>query len=89
MQKKHLKNDSNLAHGYSSESALCLSYEYHHDFQKSLQPCALDEKSLSIGRVNISQHMLHYYGQFLNYCVCFRECFIVYILYYFNNMNIL
>ena len=47
-----------LAHGYLPESTLReLSNEYQHDkvskdgFQKSLHPCALDESSLSIGRV--------------------------------------
>ena len=46
-----------LAHGYSSESTLReLSNGYQHDrvknvFQKSLHPSALNESSLSIGRV--------------------------------------
>ena len=47
-----------LANGYSSESTQReLSNEYQHDrfwmvFQKSLHLCALDESTLSIGRVN-------------------------------------
>ena len=47
-----------LAHGYSSESThreQTNEYQYDRvldDFQKSLCPCALDECSLSIGRVN-------------------------------------
>ena len=47
-----------LANGYSSESTRQeLSNEYQHDsvtmiFKKSLRPCALDENSFSIGRVN-------------------------------------
>ena len=50
-----------LTYGYSYESTQReLSNEYHHDrvldvFQKSLHPCALDESSLSIGRVNQGQ----------------------------------
>ena len=47
-----------LANGYSSESTHQeLSKEYQHDglnsFQKSLCSCALDESSLSIGRVKL------------------------------------
>ena len=48
-----------LAHGYSSESTQRdLSNEYQQDrvlmvFRKSLHLCALDESSLSKGRVNI------------------------------------
>ena len=48
-----------LAYGYPSESARReLSNEYQDDrvqilFQKSLPPCALDESSLSIGRVKV------------------------------------
>ena len=52
-----------LAHGYSSESTQQeLSNEYQHDrvFSKSLPSCALDERSLSIGRVNLSR--LSYLG---------------------------
>ena len=47
-----------LAHGYSSEIAQGELYnEYQHDrvsmfFIKSLLPCALDESSLGIVRVN-------------------------------------
>ena len=47
-----------LAYGYSYESTQReLSNEYQQDrvsngFQKSLHSCALDERSLSIGRVN-------------------------------------
>ena len=47
-----------LALRYSSESTQReLSSEYQHDrvkmvFKKSLHPCALDESSLCIGRVN-------------------------------------
>ena len=47
-----------LAHGYASDSTQGeLSNEYQHDrgldgSQKSLHPCALDKKSLSIGGVN-------------------------------------
>ena len=46
-----------LAHGYSSESTQrVLSNEYQHDmvhmvFKKYLYLCALDERSLSIGKV--------------------------------------
>ena len=40
-----------LAHGYSFDSTQReLSNEYEHD--RFLQPCALDESSLSIGSVN-------------------------------------
>ena len=53
----------NLARWYSSESTqLELSNEYQLDrvstFSKYLHPCALDESSLSIGRVkqNILEH---------------------------------
>ena len=48
-----------LANGYSSERTQReLSINYQHDvvlmvFKKSLRPCALDERSLSIGRVNL------------------------------------
>ena len=55
--QKPLKNDCTLAHGYSSDSTQWgLSNEYQHDrismfFQKYLRSCALDESSLSIGRV--------------------------------------
>ena len=42
-----------LAHGYSSESAQReLSNEYHGFQKKSLSYSALEESSLSIGRVN-------------------------------------
>ena len=57
-----------LAYGYSSESAQReLSNEYLHDkdgFQRSLHPCALDESSLSIGRVKIG-----WVGGWLMYCL--------------------
>ena len=55
---KKLMSES-LAHGYSSESTQQeLSNEYQHEKVKwlsknSLCPCALDESSLSIARVNI------------------------------------
>ena len=55
-----------LAHGYLPESTLReLSNEYQHNrvskdgFQKSLHPCALDESSLSIGRVYYVGGMNH------------------------------
>ena len=50
---KTLKMNETLAYGYSSDSTQReLSNEYQHDgFQKSVHPCALDESSLSIGRV--------------------------------------
>ena len=45
----------NLAYGYSSESnpwGQYIQYQQGSDvFQKYLRPCALDESSLSIGRV--------------------------------------
>ena len=52
-----------LAYGYSYESTQQeLSNEYQqdrvlNDFQKSLHSCALDEISLSIGRVNLKEHL--------------------------------
>ena len=59
MMQKNLKMIETLAHGYSSESTVReLSNEYQHDwvlkgFEISLRPCALEESSLSIRRVNI------------------------------------
>ena len=55
--KKTEKMTVTLAHGYSSESTEReLSNQYHawqglDGFPKSLCPCALEESSLSIGRV--------------------------------------
>ena len=54
-----------LAHGYSSENTLRELYsEYqHHDFQKSLRPCALKESSLIIERVKhrfVLEYLLGY-----------------------------
>ena len=52
-----------LAHGYLSESTQReLSSEYQHEkglygFQEALHLCALDESSLSIGRVEIFLHV--------------------------------
>ena len=62
MQKNWEKSET-LANGYSSESAQReLSNEYQYDrvvmvFKKSLRPCALDESTLSIGRVNSFIHI--------------------------------
>ena len=59
MMQKPWKIIETLAHGYSSESNRQeISNEYQPTwqslnwFQKSLRPCALDEISLSIGKVN-------------------------------------
>ena len=49
-----------LAYGYSSKSSQReLFNDYQHDrvwmvIKKSLHPCALDQSSLSIGRVNVN-----------------------------------
>ena len=57
MMQKNVKIIETLAHGYSSESTRReLFNEYQHDrvykkLKKTLHPCALDESSLSIGRV--------------------------------------
>ena len=40
-----------LAHGYSSEYPRIPTQQGLDVFQKSLRPCALDNSSLSIGRV--------------------------------------
>ena len=66
-----------LAHGYSSESTHReQTNEYQpdrvlDDFQKSLCPCALEECSLSIGRVKPE---LSVKSQLQNVCFCNRPC---------------
>ena len=62
MMQKNLKMTETLANGYLHASAQReLSNEYQHDrvwvfFQKSLNLCALDDRSLSIERVNSQPH---------------------------------
>ena len=58
---KTLKMIKTLAHGYSSVRAIQWIPTWHglDGFRKSLRPCALDESSLSIGRVNISAFEEH------------------------------
>ena len=65
--KKNWKMTETLAYGYSSESTQWeLPDEYQHDemilddFRKILRPCALDERSLSIG-------LLGQQGGYLNF----------------------
>ena len=54
MMQKTWKMAENLANGYSYEGAKWEpSNEYKHD-RVYFHPCALDESSLSIGRVKIS-----------------------------------
>ena len=61
-KKKRLKP---LAYGYSSESAqreLCNDFEHGRvwdSYQKSLGPCAMDESSLSIGKVKLTSQNVY------------------------------
>ena len=61
--------NENLANWYSYESTQReLSNEYQHDidaFQKTLCPCALEESSLSIGRVKGCKEVA--YSSIINY----------------------
>ena len=54
--KRPCKMTKTLAHVYSSESSQQEVYGLD-DFQKSLCHCALDERSISIGRVNVGQNI--------------------------------